>query len=118
MLVRNQLDNSVEPPPMVSDEGLVRKELFVDSIMCEMDSDDVRRGSYDPQGKQPGSKRAAAQAWSNLVPGVTTCLEASFVAFLIFLVAMQMYGPLSIILLVSFILRAIKITDEQQLKEE
>lgn len=122
MLVRNQVDNSIEPPSMVRDEGLVRDQIYVDAIMCDMDSGDVARKQYSPKDKSGLVEGAGctdpSRAWSEgLGLGLNTCFDASFVAVLIFLAAIQMYGPLALILLTAFVMRALRQSESAQSQE-
>ena len=121
MLVRNQVDNSIEPPSMVRDEGLVRDQIYVDAIMSDMDSGDVARKQYSPKGLVEGAGCTdPSRAWSEglgLGLGLNTCFDASFVAVLIFLAAIQMYGPLALILLTAFVMRALRQSESAQSQE-
>lgn len=108
VLVRNQIDNSVEPPPMHSDKGFIRKDVYVEANMVEMDSTDVKEKMYTPKCNMPTKKIGIASAAFEAIGGPETC-SAVLMAVAMILALNGNYGTLSLVLIASFLIRTLDV---------
>lgn len=108
VLVRNQIDNSVEPPPMHSDKGFIRDNVYVEAKMVEMDSTDVKEKMYTPKCNMHTKKIGIASAAFEAIGGPEIS-SAILMAVAMILALNGNYGTLSLVLIASFLIRTLDV---------